>query len=410
MDRCDRGGDRVTSEDTGDTGVLTDPRHIEIPHLTTFIGLASVGVVSILAGLGIDYIKHADHPDLAAHEGVFTLSNPGHAFLAIGIVGVMIGIMGAAASLWTARKPVLQDDAVQGGGRSRHAVISGVVVIAVALVGGVTLTTFDGDSMDVASHASVHAPNDERPPTQHPAAEDPGQDMDDPEMDMDKPGSEDHAMSMNESPTRRDTSGLSEGERHELKQLLADTIAATTKYQDVATATADGYAVDSKAAQQFSTDLSLLPVGRTVHMPNRSNRFDGRTLDPTHPETLVYVMGSTGTLQLVGVVYRTEQGGIPDGPLPPSWWHTHAMCRDASGRSAGESRHGQCPEGSALPEQHVDMTHVWFTNEIETAYARIAPRKALGGSVASPDEQEARRWRLRIDSHVTSNRFATKSP
>ncbi len=47
--------------------------------------VSSLGVVVMLGGLGLDAQLHAETPDLAAHEGIFTLSNPGHALLAAGI-------------------------------------------------------------------------------------------------------------------------------------------------------------------------------------------------------------------------------------------------------------------------------------------------------------------------------------
>ncbi len=53
--------------------------------------LSCLGVLSILVGLGWDAVLHTLDPELAAHEGIFTLSNPGHVLLAAGIGLAVVG-------------------------------------------------------------------------------------------------------------------------------------------------------------------------------------------------------------------------------------------------------------------------------------------------------------------------------
>jgi hypothetical protein len=61
-----------------------------------FLLAGVLGVASLLGGLALDAYLHAKDPTLAHREGIFTLTNPGHILLGIGVALVVIGVVGAA--------------------------------------------------------------------------------------------------------------------------------------------------------------------------------------------------------------------------------------------------------------------------------------------------------------------------
>lgn len=65
-------------------------------------------MVALLLGLALDSYLHAHDPTLSHREGIFTLGNPGHLLLGLGIALVVIGLVGASYTslpfgLWTRR-------------------------------------------------------------------------------------------------------------------------------------------------------------------------------------------------------------------------------------------------------------------------------------------------------------------
>jgi hypothetical protein len=73
-----------------------------------FLLAGLLGVVTLLSGLGLDSYLHARDPGLIHREGLFTLTNPGHLLLGMGIGLVVFGVVGAAYTslpygLWVRR-------------------------------------------------------------------------------------------------------------------------------------------------------------------------------------------------------------------------------------------------------------------------------------------------------------------
>jgi hypothetical protein len=67
-----------------------------IKKLAVFLTIGIVGVAALLSGLALDAYLHAKDPTLAHREGIFSLTNPGHVLLGLGIALVVVGLVGAS--------------------------------------------------------------------------------------------------------------------------------------------------------------------------------------------------------------------------------------------------------------------------------------------------------------------------
>lgn len=133
------------------------------------------------------------------------------------------------------------------------------------------------------------------------------------------------------------------------------------------------------------------------HLINRRLIVDGKFLDPTAPESLVYAVdGDTRTL--VSAMFMADPGTPIDDPTliefagPLMQWHVHDnLCfrTDASGRSvvAGVlDAQGTCPPGSVLSGVGLAMVHVWIAPHPCGPFAALEGEGA-GRAVVSDDER-----------------------
>ena len=92
-----------TQTDVRETPARRDPPILDpwsqSTRLAKFVAVGLFGLVLIALGLAVDFILHALDPDLAEEEGLFTLRNPGHILLGLGIAGAAVGLAGAASHL-----------------------------------------------------------------------------------------------------------------------------------------------------------------------------------------------------------------------------------------------------------------------------------------------------------------------
>ncbi len=150
------------------------------------------------------------------------------------------------------------------------------------------------------------------------------------------------------------TPGVTPAEQHRAETLIRQTIVDLRRYETPVEAYAAGYR----------------PIGDALtgdeHYIKWSDVNDGRILDPTRPEALVYEHHD-GKKQIVAAMYMLSYGSrftdVPDVGGPLTQWHIHAdlcLTNDPVSKtlSGTTTVNGQCPPGSSKAGA-MPMLHVW---------------------------------------------------
>jgi hypothetical protein len=276
----------------------------------TFLSAGLLGVVTLLSGLAVDSYLHARDPQLIHREGLFTLTNPGHLLLGMGIGLVVLGVVGAAYT----------------------ALPYGVWVRRGLLAGSLTLIFVSGDIAAWAASIEWSGAGA-------------------------KSAAAAHAHSGSGALSRPPTAA----ELQAATKLMVDTRAAVAKYSDQKVAIATGYE---------PVEPLDLPV---VHFVNSAYMTKADVLRPDHVQSLIYYNTKRGPV-LIGAMYMMPSLGEPGpdigGPLT-SWHHHDNLCFDrATGKIVAFARDtsldqkeksGSCPVGSSN-RSTPEMLHVWVVD------------------------------------------------
>ncbi|HEX9364537.1 MAG TPA: hypothetical protein VGA47_12220 [Candidatus Dormibacteraeota bacterium] len=290
-----------------------------------FLSAGLLGVIALLAGLAIDSYLHAKDPTLAHREGLFTLSNPGHVLLGIGIALVVVGVVGAAYT------------ALPYGIWVRRGLLAGALVMIVV-------------SGDIAGWAASRELSSSTLPAT---------------------ASHDHGTTT--GATRPPTAA----ELEAATKLMVDTRKAVARYAQLKAAVAAGY------VPMEPPDLEI------VHYVNPSYMVPADVLDPQHVQSLIYYNGKQGTVLIGAMFImpnRAMDGPQIGGPL--TVWHQHSnICfDDTSGMAVafvhsdvfdGNEKSGSCPRGSTNKTTPL-MLHVWLIDNPEGPFASTMAPEILG--------------------------------
>jgi len=271
------------------------------------------GTVVQLLGLAVDARLHRLDPGLGAHEGIFTMANPGHALIALGVALMVAGTVFFLGGQAGSRPGVRLLGRLTGP-------VSAAALVAFALV-AFTFALSTGTLEH--EHATVLAPTADQLAT---AAD-----------------------------------------------FLKATKAGTARFADYQIARAEGY----WQATPFPLKGQYGPAHFHNDAYAKAAYAHPGQLDPAHPPDLVYLKLADGKMQLLGAMFVAPKGygAQIGGPLTP--WHTHATLCFGSMGAVLTTTPGRCPPGTVFVGDRTEMLHVWVFDNPDGPFAHGLTRQSV---------------------------------
>lgn len=150
------------------------------------------------------------------------------------------------------------------------------------------------------------------------------------------------------------TDGVTAEQQAAAENIVSASLVMLPRFADPAAAEASGFRSIRDGATGYE------------HYINSANMRDGRELDPSAPESLVYQPGTDGQKKLVAAMYMMEPGGTLEtapafgGAL--TQWHVHEnLCFTPEGAVGGLTRQDGSCRPPLVKTEPVPMIHVWIT-------------------------------------------------
>ncbi len=177
-------------------------------------------------------------------------------------------------------------------------------------------------------------------------------------------------------------------QRVRARAILARLVNASARgrWTDVHAARRAGY--DTQTAPRRAGDDSV----HYFHAERPQERRGRSIFDFRRPKALIYANAPGIPLVLVGAMWSTRDG--ERGPAPAGAilrWHSHVVCKQGTRRGLKPPASGRCPPGARLTQGSSEMLHVWFTDDVRSAFAIRAPEPELCASGLLPRSYCGRR-------------------
>ncbi len=276
-------------------------------RLAVFLTTGVVGVAALLLGLALDSYIHAHDPTLAHREGLFTLGNPGHVLLGLGIALVVVGLVGASYvsmpfGVWTRRA---------------------------FLVGSLALIVMSSDAAGWAASVEWATPKGTA------------------------------AVATGHNHVAVPPTAVTGPQLEAALQLIDATRAAVAKYKDERVAIQAGYKPMEAEGLQI------------MHYVNKAYFTAADVLRPDHVQSLIYFNSKHGPVLIgaMYIMPNLAMSGPEIGGSLTVWHHHDNLCFDTTtgeivafahdASASSNDKSGTCPRGSSNGSTP-DMLHVWL--------------------------------------------------